>query len=66
MIVGGVIVAPFLINGVVVLGKLAVAGGRHLFNKHMWEREMRKQIKEGKVVKINGEYYNVVDITEEV
>jgi len=64
-IIGLIIVVPIVIRGTLIGVSLVgscVEQGRNTMKFH---KEMKKGIKEGKIVKINGEYYNVVQTIEE-
>lgn len=51
----GLVVAPIVINGVIAGINLGIAG----INKISYDRKIKKGLKDGSIVEIDGQYYEV-------
>ena len=64
LIVGVVILAPIVIGSVITLGSYTYAGIANTINKVKFNKQMKKGLKEGKLIKIDGQYYEVSSVEE--
>ena len=51
----GLVVAPIVINGVITIINLTGIG----INNILYNRKIKKGLKDGSIVEVNGEYYEV-------
>jgi len=56
----GFVVIPIIIGSTITLVGYTAAGIANGINKFKFNRQMKKGLKDGSIVEINGEYYNVV------
>jgi len=64
-VVGIIILVPIVIKSTNIASLATAAVVSSLMDKAKFHKQMHRLMKEGKIVKIGGEYYNVVDVTEE-
>ena len=60
-----VIFAPIIVGAVITVLDRAVCGVYNVFGKLAFTRRMNKGIKEGKIIQINGDFYNVEKTPDE-
>ena len=59
------ILAPIVLGTAITAASYIVCGIHNVFGKILFNRKMNRLVKEGKVVQINGEFYNLEEILEE-
>jgi hypothetical protein len=61
-----VILAPIVIGGVITLGSCVYAGVANTINKVKYNKKIKKGLKDGSIIEIDGEYYEAkVELKEE-
>lgn len=56
----GLVVVPIVWNTTASLVGFAAAGVGNFINKKKYDREIKKGLKDGSIVEIDGEYYNII------
>ena len=54
------VVVPIVWNNSTSLVGFAAAGVGNFINKKKYDREIKKGLKDGSIVEIDGEYYNII------
>lgn len=60
----GVFVLPVVIGGAITIINVTYAGIANTVNKVKFNKKMKKGLEEGRLVKIDGNYYEVGDVEE--
>lgn len=59
------VAGPVILNGVAAMAELTFTGVSNGINKMMYNRKIKKGLKDGSIVEIDGRYYEVVMETVE-
>lgn len=52
---------PVIINGIVIMVTATRGSTEGILNRFRFEREMRKGMKEGRILKLHGEYFTILE-----
>lgn len=52
---------PVIINGIVIMVTATRGSTEGILNRIRFEREMRKGMKEGRILKLHGEYFTILE-----
>lgn len=66
-VIVGIILIPKIINGGIMLGSLAYCGVGNSINKVKFNKRMKRGLKDGSIIEVDGHYYEVdLETIEEV